>query len=99
MEMTDYTLVCKVKVISGMNLPVRIEWVGPDGAVVRSEGNRTVGEVETQGTLSTLTLSFRPVFSSDGGRYTCRASITVPWMDTQPPRKSASITVIVKSEF
>ena len=94
----DYTLVCTVRAIIGMNLPVRMEWVGPDGAVVGSEGNRTVGEVETQGTLSTLSLSFHPVFSSDGGRYTCRAAITVPWMTRQPPQKSTSIHLPVTSE-
>ena len=96
---TDYTLVCAVRVISGMTLPVRMEWVGPDGAVVGSEGNRTVGEVETQGTLSTLTLSFHPVFFADGGQYVCRASITVPWMTRQPPQKSASVHITVSGKY
>ena len=82
-----------------MTLPVRMEWVGPDGAVVGSEGNRTVVEVETQGTLSTLTLSFYPVFSMDGGRYTCRAAITVPWMARQPPQKPDSVHITVNSEL
>ncbi len=96
---TEYTLVCAVRVIAGMNLPVRMEWVGPDGAVVGSEGNWTVGEVETQGTLSTLTLSFHPVFVSDGGSYLCKAAITVPWMRTQPPQFSASVHMPVTSEY
>ena len=88
-----------MRVIAGMNLPVRMEWVGPDGSVVGSEENKTVGEVETQGTLSTLTLSFHPVFSSDGGSYTCRAAITVPWMTRQPPQKSATVHMPVTSKL
>ena len=99
LENMDFTLMCAVRAIAGMTLPVRMEWVGPDGAVVGSEGNRTVGEVQTQGTLSTLTLSFQPVFSSDGGRYTCRAAITVPWMTRQPPQKSATENMIVVSKL
>ena len=82
-------------VIDGMNLVPSVEWVGPDGVVVVSEGNRTVGQVETQGTTSTLTLSFNPVLSSHGGRYTCRAAISVPWMATQPPQHSASVDMPV----
>ena len=98
LDNTDYTLVCAARVISGMTLPVRMEWVGPDGAVVRSEENRTVGEVETYGTFFTLTLTFHPVFSSDGGRYTCRAATTVPWMTRQPATISNSVHMPVTSE-
>ena len=68
--------------IPGMNLPVRMEWVGPDGSVIGSEGNRTVGQVQTQ-----------------GGRYTCRAAITAPWMTRQPPQISHSLKMAVYSEY
>ena len=95
---TAYTLVCSVTVISGMNLPVRMEWVGPDGTVVSTSGNKTVGEVERQGALSTLTLSFHPVFVIDNGNYTCRTNVIVPWMGIQPPQKSASLHMPVTSK-
>ena len=96
---TDYTLTCTVTAISGMNLAPSVEWVGPGGGVVVSGGNITVGEVETQGTISTLTLSFSPVLTSNGGRYVCRAAIPVPWMDSQPPLHSSSINLAVESKF
>ena len=96
---TDYALTCTVTPISGMNLAPSVEWVRPDGGVVVSGGNITVGEVETQGTISTLTLSFSPVVSSNGGRYMCSAAIFVPWMDSQPPHHSASIYLLVHSEL
>ena len=81
-----------------MNLVPSVEWVGPDGVVVVSEGNRTVGQVETQGTTSTLILSFNPVLFSDGEWYTCRAAISVPWMATQPPAISSSVNMHVTSK-
>ena len=45
-----------------------------------------------------LTLSFNPVLSSDGGRYTCRAAISVPWMATMPPLISSSVDMSVTSK-
>ena len=80
-----------------MNLPYTVEWVGPDGSVVVSEGNRVVGEVVVEGTVSTLTLSFRPVLTSNGGGFTCRATVSVPWMKVQPPQLTASIHIPVTS--
>ncbi len=89
---TEYTLLCTVTGIPGMTLPPSVEWVGTDGDVIEgSDGNRTVSAVMSQGTVSTLSLTFNPVLSSDGGKYTCRASINVPWMNNQPPIKSTSI--------
>ena len=66
-----------------------------------SGGNITVGEVETQGTISTLTLSFSPVLTSNGGKYECRAAISVSWMESQPPQLSALVNmpVISKSNY
>ena len=55
-----------------MTIPPSIEWVGPDETVLVSV---IVGEVETQGTISTLSLSFHPLHSSQGGYYTCRATV------------------------
>ena len=89
---------CTVGPITGMTLPHSVEWVGPDGTVLVSEGNVTVGEVETQGTVSNLSLSFNPVLSSQGGYYTCRATVNVPWMENQPAQLSATFNMPVTSE-
>ena len=95
---TDYILTCTVTVVEGITLPITVEWVGPDGDVVTSEGNRMVGEVEVQRTVSTLSLSFIPVFSSDGGSYTCRAAISVPWVGSDPAQLQATVDMPVTSE-
>ena len=95
---SEYTLLCTVRAITGMTLPPSIEWVGPDGTVLVSEGNVTVGEVETRGTVSTLSLSFHPVHSSQGGFYTCRATVNVPWMVDQPAQLSTTFNMPVTSK-
>ena len=80
-----FTLLCTLEAIAGMTLPPTLQWVGPDGTVVRSDDNRTVvGMVRTQGTVSTISLSFNPVLTSDGGMYMCRAAVYVYWMSIQP---------------
>ena len=87
-----------MRVITGMTLPPLIEWEGPDGTVLVSEGNVTVGEVETQRTVSTLSLSFHPVHSSQGGYYTCLATVNASWMDIQPPQLSTTFNMPVTSK-
>ena len=89
---------CTVNAINGMTLPPLMEWVGPDGTVLASEENVTIGEVETQGTVSNISLFFNPVLSSQGGYYTCRATVNVPWMAVQPPQLSASFNMPVTSK-
>ena len=85
--------------VTGMTLPPSVEWVGPDGTVLESEENVTIGEVETRGTISTFSLSFNPVLSSHGGHYTCRATVNVSWMDVQPPQLSTTFNMVVTSKL
>jgi hypothetical protein len=96
---TDYALVCTVTTIPGMNFVPSVEWVGPDGGVVVSGGNINVGEVESQGRVYTLTLSFSPVLTTDGGRYTCRGAIIVPWMNNQLLQILNLVNMPVTSEW
>ena len=95
---TNFALTCTVRVIPGMNLASSVEWVGPDGVVMMSnmslhsgsgsggsgsgESGSGFGSDSNSNSTFILTLSFNPVLSSDGGRYTCRAAISVPWMAT-----------------
>ena len=91
-------MLCTVTGIPSMKLSPSVKWVGPDGDVIEeSDGNRTLGDVVTRGTVSTLSLTFNPVLSSDEGRYTCMASVNVPWMDRQPPSISNAIDMPVTS--
>ena len=98
LHLKQHSLLCTVTAIPGMTLPPLVEWVGPDGTVLLSGGNMTVGSVNTQGSVSTFSLSFNPVLNSDGGTYTCRAAVHVPWMSTQPRKISTSFDMPVTSE-
>ena len=75
-----------------------MEWVGPDGTVLVSNGNVTVGEMKTQGRVHTFSLSFHPVLSSRGGFYTCRATVNVSWMEDQPDQISTRFNMPVTSK-
>ena len=92
----NVTLVCNVTVIDGVTLTPLLTWMGPDGAEVVSEGNRTVGETVTQG--STRSLTFYPVTNGDGGRYTCLAKLSAPQNGTQPQRYTSIFNLKVVSE-
>ena len=94
---SNFTLFCTVRAISGMRLTPSMEWVGPDGTVVTNTGKRTVTEVKTRGTMSTFSLSFDPILTSDGGMYTCRAAINVPWMQRQPQQLNTTYDIPITS--
>ena len=75
-----------------------MEWVGPNGTVMVSGGNVKISEVETQGIVSTISLSFHPVLSSQGGNYTCRATVNARWMENQPDQFNATFHMPVTSK-
>ena len=82
----------------GLDLPITVEWVGPDGVVMTSEGNRVLGEKEVEGTMRTLSLTFDPILASNGGDYTCRVSIFANWTKSQPPQHAVTVHIPVISE-
>lgn len=92
----DYTLVCTVTVIEGITLPVTIEWLHSNGSAVANE--RIVIQNNTVSLITTLTMTFTPVLTTDGGDYSCRATINVPWMDEQPPPRTARVHIPVTSK-
>ena len=94
LQNTNFTITCNVRAIDGMNLPISMQWLFPNGSEVTNFINRTVGNVSVtsapymepacQGTYSqraasVISMMFHPVVNSDGGTYNCQASINVPW--------------------
>ena len=101
---SNYTIHCSVNIINGMNIRPVIQWHYPNGSVVENGSRTTIGSLGTRtlsnhGIQKTLSLTFFPVHSDDGGLYSCRAQVTVPWMTEQPHVQSASANVIVTSTF
>ena len=95
----NYSLVCTVQTIPGMNITPQIYWYyGPDGTIIKTGGRFIVDAVNKNGSITTVSLTFSHALHDDGGVYSCRAQVTVPWMTTQPPVKQATINIAVTSK-
>ena len=94
----NYTIECNVHIIEGMSIPPVILWYHSNGSVVESSHHVIVDSPRsTSSHVKTTLLKFSPVLSDDGGAYTCRAQVTVPWMTDQPAMHSASVNMVVTS--
>ena len=94
----SYTLICNVNAIQRMNIAPVVHWYYPNGSQVETGGRLVVGTAETVSPKTTLSLTFSPVLHEDGSLYSCRASVTVPWMTSQPPAIEESINMKVTSK-
>ena len=94
----NYTLICTVQTIQGMNITPQVYWYNSDGSVIESGGRLQVGTLYTDDNITALLLTFSPVLHGDGGVYSCKAQVIVPWMTTQPPVKQASVNMPVISK-
>ena len=95
----NYTLICSVKtMIEGINLPIEVHWDHSDGLQFQRGGRLRVGSPVTNGNITTLRLNFSRLLHDDGGNYTCRASVTLPGMTTQPVVKNTTMNVVVTSK-
>ena len=71
-----HTVTCTATVVENLVVEPTLEWLDTDRNIVG--GNSiTVGPPITTGTNTTLTLTFDPLHTSHGGRYTCRATINI----------------------
>ena len=73
----SYTLTCTVQVVEGLVVKPVVQWLDPFSNAIVNGSDFTVGNPVTNGTTTTLTLTFNPLHTSHGGRYTCQASVTV----------------------
>ena len=98
---SNYTITCTVHIIKGMNLPTFIQWYHSNGSLLKN-GHRIIfasakPQTTNSGTTRVVSLTFAPVLSEDGGEYSCRAQVFVPWMTEQPRVHSSSVDVVVTS--
>ena len=69
-----YSLVCSVtEDIEGLTGNPSVQWLGPHNSAVIP----TTGIMSNQ-TSSSLTLTFKPLATSSGGKYTCLATLPSP---------------------
>ena len=96
----NYTLICTVEAtIHRKKIQPKVHWYNSDGLVIKTGGRLKVVRANINGTTTTLSLTFSPVLHEDGGVYSCRAQVTVPWMATQPPVKRSSVNMAVTSNI
>ena len=95
-----YVLVCTVRLMTGLRIVPDIHWYWANGSVIGTSERMTVNtEYSNSNTVIAHTLTFAPVLNYDGGVYSCKAQVTVPWMTSQPPVKQASVNMAVISEY
>ena len=97
----DYKLTCSVTSDTNLFSPPTLVWMYSNGigeSIVDSGNGTTVGQPVTGGAVTTLNLMFEPLRTSDGGMYTCMASITIP-IAAVNITNSGVISVNVQSKF
>ena len=91
-----YSLVCMVKVVDGLVAVPDVVWM-KDGGILVNGMNTTLPSIVSGGN-SILNFTFNPLLTSQGGQYTCVATISVPQLSLNITNSSA-VTVSVQSEF
>ena len=72
-------LTCTVTVVEYLIVSPQVEWIPPDGSVISTDGNPSVGGAPVvSGTLSTRNITFSSLQTSHAGRYTCWAYLNIP---------------------
>jgi hypothetical protein len=73
----NYSLMCTVQAIQGMNITPEVYWYSSNGTVIQTEGRFEIDTVYENSSVTTLFLTFSPVLhDQDGGVYSCRAQVT-----------------------
>ena len=93
------SLTCTVTVVEYLIVSPQVEWIPPDGSVISSDGNPSVGgALVVSGTLSTRNITFSSLQTSHAGRYTCWAYLNVPHL-AQSFNNSDNNSVRVQCKF
>ena len=77
-----FTLLCRVILPDGLATEPQIAWLSPQGNILISEGELTVGNQFVLGNPSRVTtymVQFSPLLTSHGGTYTCRTTVSSPF--------------------
>ena len=96
-----FTLVCRITLPDGLSTEPQISWLSPQGDVLTSEGELTVGSQPVLGNpsrLVTYVTQFSPLLTSHGGTYTCQVTVSSPHGTIQPSSSMAQ-EVTVASMF
>ena len=96
----SFSLLCSVTIPRGVTTEPQLAWLSPDGNVLSSEGEVTVGNQPIIGNPSRLTtyiVQFSPLMISHAGTYTCLVTLISPF-GTVEVSASRSENVSVQSK-
>ena len=71
-----FYLICLATRAENVTGDINLQWIGPDGSQVMSQGLVVVGVPTTSGSITSLTLEFATLYSSNGGQYSCQSNLT-----------------------
>ena len=92
------TVECIVETVVGVRSEdISIQWMGPDGSEP-SGYNIKIGELTTEGIMTTGRLVFSPLHTSDRGQYTCTGRIRADSVEVDVSN-SSSMTIDVTSKY
>ena len=73
---------CTVTAVRGLTVVQSVTWTGPDGNLI-DEDSTTVGPAQTFGLTTNISLTLHYLQSSKGGRYYCKAAISILGMEAE----------------
>ena len=71
-----FSMECYITRAKNVTSDIFLRWIGPDGRQVISQGLVVVGIPTTSGSITSLTLKFATLYSSNGGQYSCQSNLT-----------------------
>lgn len=77
-----FNLLCRITLPGGLSTEPQIVWLSPEGDILTSEGELTVGNQPVFGNpsrLITYMAQFSPLLTSHGGSYTCQVTVSSPF--------------------
>ena len=91
-----HTLTCIATLVENLVVESTLKWLDADGRVVGGN-DIIVGPPITTGTNTTITLTFNPLLTSHGGRYTCRAGVNISAISLSNSNETSDVVVQSKS--
>ena len=93
-----YTLSCTATVVENLVVVPNIQWEYSNGSAV--DGSTfSLSDMVTSGNTTTHNLTFSPLRTSHGGKYTCRAIINIPPISISGLNSSQPYEVMVQSKL
>ena len=94
-----FSMICTVETVEGVRSDdISIIWTGPDETIISGDDRTMIMNSITEGNVTTGILMFSPLYTSDGGQYTCtgRISATSVGVDVSD---DSSVDITVTSKY